>query len=83
MNRINTNYNEKIYSYLTNKSSNLDNDKKIRYNKIRKLISNIKNRKILDMGCETGELISSFVPNNECWRLDIADNSLIIAEKKE
>lgn len=53
------------------------------YKVYRSLIGNIKNKRILDLGCGTGTLLKSYAEHNECHGMDCSPDMIKIAKKKD
>lgn len=56
--------------------------REIRIKKIHEAVGNVKNKKILDIGCWTGDIIHPFVKKNTCFGTDISDNALKAANDR-
>lgn len=78
---MNKEFQEKIYDTDSDKTD-IQTSKNLRINKVLKIIGNVEGKKILDVGCFNGEMISSLARNNECYGLDIAETPLKIAKTK-
>ena len=57
----------------------------IKEKKLVALISSLikkQNRRILDVGCGEGQVLSSFAKNNNCYGVDISEVALDAAKKR-
>jgi ubiquinone/menaquinone biosynthesis C-methylase UbiE len=81
MNEKMENLQEKIYNEQSKKVDE-QKDKSHRTEKVIKLIGNVRGKRILDVGCFNGEMISVFTNDNDCYGIDISEKPLEIAKKR-
>lgn len=76
---------EKLYNEASNQTD-FEFGRNVRIKRIYDIIydsiDNVKNKKILDVGCWTGDIIEKFVYENKCFGVDISENAIGIARNR-